>query len=124
MNVVDSCGWLEYFANGKNASFFAPLIEDEARLLVPNIVVFEVTRRLAHLRGDQAASDALVFMRKGRFVALDALGMFEAALMAQRHKLAMADAIIWQCAQANEALVYTQDADFEGLPGVVFQARP
>ena len=63
-------------------------------------------------------------MRKGSFVALDAPGMFQAALMAQRHKLAMADAIIWQTAQANDASVYTQDADFEGLPGVVFHARP
>ncbi|MCX5756947.1 MAG: hypothetical protein NTU83_00265 [Candidatus Hydrogenedentes bacterium] len=24
MNVVASCGWLEYFAEGPNASFFAP----------------------------------------------------------------------------------------------------
>ena len=29
MNVVDSCGWLEYFANGPNADFFAPVIENE-----------------------------------------------------------------------------------------------
>ncbi len=26
MNVVDSSGWLEYFANGSNADFFAPAI--------------------------------------------------------------------------------------------------
>jgi toxin FitB len=26
MNVVDSSGWLEYFADGKNAAFFAPAI--------------------------------------------------------------------------------------------------
>ena len=30
MNVVDSCGWLEYFGNGPNAYFFAQAIEDEA----------------------------------------------------------------------------------------------
>ena len=23
MNLVDSCGWLEYFADGENAEFFA-----------------------------------------------------------------------------------------------------
>jgi hypothetical protein len=28
MNVVDSSAWLEYFANGPNASFFAKPIED------------------------------------------------------------------------------------------------
>lgn len=29
MNVVDSSGWLEYFADGPNANFFAPAIENE-----------------------------------------------------------------------------------------------
>ncbi len=28
MNLVDSCAWLEYFADGENASFFAPAIEE------------------------------------------------------------------------------------------------
>ena len=28
MNVVDSCDWLEYLADGPNADFFAPAIED------------------------------------------------------------------------------------------------
>jgi len=27
MNVVDSSGWLEYFADGPNADFFAAAIE-------------------------------------------------------------------------------------------------
>ncbi len=35
MNVVDSTGWLEYFADARNADFFAPVIQDEERLLVP-----------------------------------------------------------------------------------------
>ena len=37
MNVVDSSGWLEYFADGPNASFFAPAIEATDALL-PNVV--------------------------------------------------------------------------------------
>ena len=82
-----------------------------------------ITRRLSHLLGEQAASAALVVMRKGSFVPLDAEGMFKEACMAHRHKLAMADGIIWQSAQANDALVYTQDGDFDELPGVVLRAR-
>ena len=27
MNVVDSCGWLEYFANGANADFLPRLLK-------------------------------------------------------------------------------------------------
>ena len=33
MNVVDSCGWLEYLADGPNAGFFAPAIEDSLRMV-------------------------------------------------------------------------------------------
>lgn len=42
MNVVDSSGLLEYFANASNADFFAPAITDEPRLVVPTICMFEV----------------------------------------------------------------------------------
>ena len=27
MNLVDSCGWLEYFADGPNADFYAAALE-------------------------------------------------------------------------------------------------
>jgi hypothetical protein len=39
MNVVDSSGWLEYFADSHNAAFFASAIEDLRRLLVPSISI-------------------------------------------------------------------------------------
>lgn len=124
LNVVDSCGWLEYFANGPNADFFAPIIEAEKRLIVPHVVVFEVTRRLAHQRSAEAARQAMVFLEKGRLVGLDAEGLCSAALAAQQHHLAMADALIWQTAITCGAQVYTQDADFKHLPQVVYQAKP
>lgn len=124
LNVVDSCGWLEYFANGPNADFFAPIIEAEKRLIVPHVVVFEVTRRLANQRGAEAARQAMVFLEKGRLVGLDAEGLCSAALAAHQHQLAMADALIWQTAITCGAQVYTQDADFKHLPHVVYQAKP
>ena len=37
MNVVDSSAWLEYFADGPNASFFAEPIEDTEGLVVPTL---------------------------------------------------------------------------------------
>ncbi len=42
MNLVDSCGWLEYFADGPNADFYAPALEDPGALLVPSICLVEV----------------------------------------------------------------------------------
>jgi hypothetical protein len=51
MNVVDSSGWLEYFADGPNADFFAPAIEATEQLLVPVICVYEVFKRILQQRG-------------------------------------------------------------------------
>ena len=34
MNLVDSCGWLEYLADGPNAGFFAVSLENQEKLLV------------------------------------------------------------------------------------------
>jgi predicted nucleic acid-binding protein len=124
LHVVDSCGWLEYFANGPNADFFAPIIENEKKLIVPDVVVYEVTRRLVHQRGEQAALQALEFLEKGRLVGLSAADLCNAAIAASQHKLAMADAMIWQTALAQGAQVYTQDANFMGLPQVVYRAKP
>lgn len=124
MNVVDSCGWLEYFANGPNADFFAPIIENEKKLIVPHVVVYEVMRQLVHQRGEQAAQQALEFLDKGRLVELDAAGLCNAAIAAAQHKLAMADALIWQTAVTHGAQVYTQDADFMDLSNVVYRAKP
>lgn len=36
MSVVDSCGWLEYFANGCNAEFFVPILAATDPLIVPS----------------------------------------------------------------------------------------
>lgn len=46
MNVVDSSAWLEYSADGANASFFAGPIEDIKAFEVPMIRLFEVFRRV------------------------------------------------------------------------------
>jgi predicted nucleic acid-binding protein len=52
MNVVDSSAWLEYFANGSNASFFAPAIERTEELLVPSLVLYEVFKRVLQQRDE------------------------------------------------------------------------
>ena len=123
MNVVDSCGWLEYFANGANADFFAPSIENVQALIVPHIVVFEVSKRLRHLYGDSGEAPGMAFLEKGLLVGGDMALMRLAASAAKNHQLAMADAIIWQTAQLHQAPLFTQDVDLKDLPGVIYQAK-
>lgn len=124
MNVVDSCGWLEYFADGPNAAFFEPALTDEAGLLVPAISMFEVARVLLRQRGQAAAETALGYMSRGQVRELDAAGLLRAAQASVQHRLAMADALIWQTAADHGAVLWTQDAGLAAAPGVRFQAKP
>lgn len=124
MNIVDSCGWLEYIANGSNATFFQDALADEAQLLLPPLVVFEVIRRLKVLGKDFAIEPTTTVMRRLQRAELSVDQLAQAALAADSRKLALADAIIWQTAQSHGAKLYTQDADLQGLPGVVYQAKP
>lgn len=123
MNIVDSCGWLEFIANGHNADFFQPVLEVEGQLLLPGLVAFEVIRRLMVLKQDVAIGPTLTVMGRLKRADLTVAQLAQAAFAARTNKLAMADAIIWQTAQVNQALLYTQDIDLQGLPGVVYQAR-
>jgi hypothetical protein len=51
MNLVVSCGWLEYFADTSYADFYAPAIEDTGTILVPTICILEVCKRIMQQRG-------------------------------------------------------------------------
>ena len=68
MNVVDSSGWLEYFADGPNAGFFAPAIENTAELIVPTISIFEVFKRILQQRTENESLQAAVMMQQGRVI--------------------------------------------------------
>ena len=123
MNVVDSSGWIEYFAGGPNARFFAPPIEDAAELLVPSISVFEVYRHVLRERGADDALRAAAGLQRGRQVDLDADLALTAAELALEHRLPLADSIIYATAQVHGAMVWTQDSDFDGLEGVKYRAK-
>lgn len=120
MNLVDSCGWLEYFAQGANADFFAPAIEDRAQLLVPTICIHEVFKRLLQQRGEAIADDGVTLMKQGRVVALDGRLAMESALLGVETGLPLADSIILAAARMHDACIWTQDAHFRDIDGVQY----
>lgn len=117
-NVIDSSAWLEYFADGPNAGHFADAIEDTSALVVPSITLLEVFKRISQQRDEATALQYVAVMQQGRVIALDAALAIRAALLGLRHKLPLADSIIYATAQQAKAIVWTQDSDFEGLDGV------
>jgi len=121
VNVVDSSAWLEYLAEGPSASFFAPAIEHSAKLVVPTVVLYEVFKKVRQERGESAALTVAALMQQGTMADLNAPLALAAAHASAEHKLPMADSIIYATAQAFNATLWTQDADFEHLPGVRFR---
>jgi len=59
-------------------------------------------------------------MQQSAMVDLDAALALRAAALRARHKLTLADSIIYATAQHAGAKVWTQDADLNGLPDVQF----
>lgn len=120
MNVVDSSGWLEYFAKGPNTAFFKPVIHDTAALLVPTICLYEVYKWVAAQRDEEEALAAIAWMATAQVIDLTQEIAIQAADLSREHKLALADSVIYATARAFQATLWTQDAHFAGLEGVKF----
>jgi predicted nucleic acid-binding protein len=120
MNVVDSSGWLSYFAGDKNSESFAKPIEATDDLVVPTITITEVFKSIMRQRDEDAALEAIAHMKQARVASLDSDLAVDAALYGLEQKLPLADSIIYATARKYRAVVWTQDADFKALKGVKY----
>lgn len=118
MNLVDSSGWLEYFADGRNVEFFSAPVEDTGNCIVSTINIYEVFRKLLAERNEQTALQAIAVMHQCRIHPVDEQVALSAAKISHDLRLPMADSIILATARLNEAMLWTQDADFKGIEGV------
>jgi predicted nucleic acid-binding protein len=123
MNVVDSSAWLEYFADGPNAAIFAKPIEATRSLLVPSVSLFEVFKRVTQQRDEDDALRAVAVMEQGTVLDLDRATALEASRLSIHHGIAMADSIMLAAARRNRATLWTQDSEFDGLPGAKYYAK-
>jgi len=118
MNVIDTSGWLEYFTNSENASFFAPAIENPEDILIPTISLFEVFKRILVERNLDEALEAVALMKEGHVVDLDESLALLAAEISYQLKLPLADSIILATAREGNAILWTQDDHFKGMNDV------
>jgi toxin FitB len=120
MNVVDSNGWLEYYADGPNADFFASAIERTSELIVPTLSLYEVFKRVFQQRGEGDALQAVAVMIQGTVVDLDMDLALNSAKLSIELKLPMADSVMLATARRHGALLWTQDAHFDAIQGVQY----
>ena len=121
MNVVDSSAWLEYLAAGPNAAYFAAAIENTAELIVPTLILYEVFKRIIQQRSENEALQVIAVMQQGRIADLDSRTALSAARISIDHQLPLADSVILATARLNNALLWTQDSHFEGIPNVKYK---
>jgi predicted nucleic acid-binding protein len=120
MNLVDSSCWLEYFAGSSAGKAFQHVIADVANLLVPTIIILEVSRRILQQGTEEDVKRGLPQMNRGAVVDLDTALAVEAAWLGKKHHLPLADSIILATAQQCGATLWTQDAHFANIPGVKY----
>ena len=120
MNLVDSSGWLEFFADGPNASFFSTPLKKVDELIVPTISIYEVFKTVLRQRDESAGLQAVALMKQGQIIDLTTNISMKAAKLSLEHKIPMADSIILATGRLYQATVWTQDIDFKGLKDVKF----
>ena len=124
MNVVDSSCWVEYLQDSPRADLFAEPIEARDSLLVPTIALFEVHKVLSRSLREDLVIRCLDVMRLGRVLDLTDKRAIAASKVARQHRLALADAAMYSIAQEHKANFWTQDVDYDGLPGVRYFGKP
>jgi predicted nucleic acid-binding protein len=117
--LLDSSCWLEWLADTPRAAKFEAAFERLQDLVVPVIVIYEVSKKLRREAGDDVAWQALSLMEQCEVMGVDTPLVIEAT----GNGLPMADSLIYATARAKGAELWTQDAHFKGLPGVRFFER-
>ncbi|MCL2005722.1 MAG: type II toxin-antitoxin system VapC family toxin [Planctomycetaceae bacterium] len=118
MNVIDSSCWLEFAEKSPVERIVAPIIADAKNLLVPTIVLYEVFKKLTATRGVVYANEFVQGMLKARVVPLDVELSLCAAHISRDYKLPTADSIIYAVVKQHDAVLWTTDQHFDGLPNV------
>ncbi len=120
MNIVDSSGWLAYFAGEPNAKLFQTPLKDSASLVVPSITIYKVFKVVLRETSENEALQAAAAMQKGTVVDLTATLAIAASKISLEYDLTMADSVIIATAKAFDAAIWTQDSDFKNIAGVKY----
>lgn len=122
MILIDSYGWIEYFANGPLAERYAVFIEkvNAENTVTPTVVIYEVYKRIKSIKGEQKALEAYAQVSRTKIVELTGPLSLKAADISIALDLGMADSIVVATAKAYDAEVVTSDEHLRRLERVKF----
>ncbi len=115
---LDSSAWIEIAHNGTNAKTFLEAIGDMRHVIVSTITLYEVWKYTI-INADEIRAQQLVdLLQQGVVISPDSKISITAANLSIRYKTPMADSLIYATALSHDTTLWTQDADFKGLPNV------
>lgn len=120
MVIVDSCGWLEWFTNGKLADRYERYLADQGNMVLPAIVLYEVYKILKREVGEEKALLAAGYMKNSPVIPVDEVLALAAADIALQERLAMADAIVVATARLKNCKIVTSDTDLRDQSDVLY----
>ena len=120
MVIVDSCGWLEWFTDGRLAGEYQEYLADQDNLLVPAIILYEVYKILKREVGEEKALLAAGYMKNSPVIPLDENIALAAADIALQENLAMADAIIVAVSRFHNCTIISSDVDLKDQANVKY----
>ena len=125
MILIDSYGWIEYFAEGPLADNYATFIEkaNDENTITPTIVVYEVYKKIKSTKGEQKALEAYAQISRTKIVELTSPLSLEAADISLTTNLGMADSIIIATAKAYNAQIITSDEHLKNIKGIKFLSK-
>jgi len=120
MNLIDTCGWIEWLTNGKLCTQYEPYFTQTNKILVPTSVQFELYKWIIKKKNIQHALEAIALTEQGNVAPLSTSIALLAADFSAEYKLSFADAIIYASAKSHDASLITSDHHFSNLPGVIY----
>lgn len=123
MIVLDSSGWIEFFADGPLAEEFASRLRQPANVITLTVAMYEVYKWIKRERSEEEAVEAVATMKKTHVVELTEELALTAADLSLAHRLAMADSMMLAAARTYKAELVTTDAGFSGVPGVTIFSK-
>jgi len=123
MNIVDSSCWIEYLMSTEIGANVAQVIENPDELIVPTITLYEVYKKLLAEQNEEYALDVVSYMQTGTVIELTAGLSLSAAQISRKHKLPMADSIIYATSLRYSAEIFSCDKHFKDIPNVRYFSK-
>lgn len=112
--VLDSALWLAYFLDGR----YKNVVEKEETFILSTVSLFEIKKKIKNsgLASEHQQYSFDFLREKTLLISVDEHVAEIAVDLALKHKLGMADALIYATALLNNAILMTTDNDFRNLP--------